>query len=123
MSEGLTTLYGAIGAADFALLLRSGFREFPPRLEEHAIFFDESSKPRALAAAHEWNARDAASGYVGYVTCFRVRSAFLVAYPPRVRGQGHTEYWIPTAHLPRLNREIVGTIEVIAEFRGTPKDS
>jgi hypothetical protein len=28
----------------------------------------------------------------------------------------HVEYWIPAADLPRLNENIVGTIEVLVEF-------
>jgi hypothetical protein len=30
----------------------------------------------------------------------------------------HREYWVPAEHVPELNRNIVGAIEVVAEFRG-----
>jgi hypothetical protein len=30
----------------------------------------------------------------------------------------HREYWVPAEDLPEFNRNIVGKIEVIAEFSG-----
>ena len=39
-------------------------------------------------------------------------------YPVRqVGGAEATEWWIPMAELPELNRNIVGKIEVIGEYR------
>jgi hypothetical protein len=39
-------------------------------------------------------------------------------YPVQKVGREiHTEYWIPTEDLAELNRNIVGQITVIAEFR------
>lgn len=116
--DELTVLYRPIGAAEYALLVRNGFREFPPRLGAQPIFYPVTDEAYAAQVAREWNVRDAASGYVGYVTRFHVRSAFLARYPLRkVGGSIHTEYWIPAEHLPEFNRNIVGQIEVIAEYR------
>ncbi len=116
--DEFTVLYRPIGAAEFALLVRSGFRSFPPRLAHQPIFYPVTNEAYATQIAREWNVRDAASGYVGYVTRFRVRTAFLARYPLRkVGGTIHTEYWIPSEHLAEFNRSIVGPIEVIAEFR------
>jgi hypothetical protein len=42
------------------------------------------------------------------VSCYRVE---------KVGGAIHTEYWIPAEDLPEFNRNIVGRIEVTAEFR------
>jgi hypothetical protein len=36
---------------------------------------------------------------------------------PTVGGSLHQEYWIPAEDLSEFNRNIVGKIEVIAEFR------
>ncbi len=114
-------LYRPIGASEFALLVRNGFREFPPRLAHQPIFYPVTNEAYAAQIAREWNVRDAASGYVGYVTRFQVRTAFLARYPLRkVGGTIHTEYWIPAEHLAELNRNIVGPIEVVAEFRAEP---
>ena len=35
-----------------------------------------------------------------------------------VGGRTHEEYWIPAEDLEEFNQNIVGKIEVIAEFRG-----
>jgi len=34
-----------------------------------------------------------------------------------VGGREHSEYWIPAEQLEEFNDHIVGTIDVIAEFR------
>jgi hypothetical protein len=53
------------------------------------------------------------------VTKFEVRKVFLDNYETKiVGGSEHEEYWIPAEDLEEFNRNIVGKIEVIAEFRG-----
>ena len=75
----------------------------------------------AVQIARDWNTKDAASGYAGYVTRFRVRTGFLARYPVRTVGaRMHQELWIPAEELDELNANIVGPIEVTAEFRGVP---
>jgi hypothetical protein len=65
-----------------------------------------------------WNTRDAASGYVDYVTRFRVREAYLLGLAVQTAGsRQHQEYWIPAEDLPLFNANIVGEIEIIAGFR------
>lgn len=50
----------------------------------------------------------------------RVRNdgpAFLARYKPEVvGGRMHVELWVPAEELAEFNRNIVGAIEVIAEF-------
>lgn len=120
-----TVLYRPIGATEYALLVRNGFSAFPPHLPHQPIVYPVADEAYAAQLAREWNATDAASGYVGYVTRFAVRSDFLARYPKRRTGaEAHDEYWIPAEHLPELNRNLVGPIEVIAEFRPTePRDA
>jgi len=49
---------------------------------------------------------------------FRVSKSFLDHYEIRtVGGVTHQEYWIPAADIDEFNRNIVGEIEVIAEFK------
>jgi hypothetical protein len=113
-----TVLYRPIGAAEFALLVRNGFSEWPAHLLHQPIFYPVTDEAYATRIARDWNARDAASGHVGYVTRFVVRASFLARYPPRTVGaRPRQEYWIPAEHLPELNRNLLGPIEVIAEFR------
>jgi hypothetical protein len=69
----------------------------------------------ARQIARDWNVK--ASG-AGYVTRFEVVSDFLRAYSEQIVGGSiHRELWIPAEDLTAMNRNIVGRIEVIAEFR------
>jgi hypothetical protein len=69
----------------------------------------------AMEIARDWNVRE--SGY-GCVTRFEVRSAFMARYPVQTVGASrHSEWWIPAADLDELNDNIVGTIEIVQEFR------
>lgn len=116
MSE-LTTLYRPVGTAELELIRQSGWREFPPRLSFQPIFYPVLEHAYAEQIARDWNTKDEASGFAGYVTQFQVRTEFLQAYDVKVAGASrHTEYWIPAEDLPEFNRNIVGTIEVVAEF-------
>jgi hypothetical protein len=104
------------------LIEGSGFAVFPPRLPFQPIFYPVLTRAYAEQIARDWNTKDAASGYAGYVTQFEVRAAFLEAYEVKVvGGSGHREYWIPAEDLDEMNRNIVGPIAVIAEFIGTPR--
>lgn len=67
--------------------------------------------------AQRWDA-ERSPHRVGYVTRFRVPRAFLRRYPlQRVGGRHRLEYWVPADELGMFNRQIVGPIEVIAEYR------
>jgi hypothetical protein len=49
---------------------------------------------------------------------FHVETTFVARYEPQVVGSAvHRELWVPSEDLEALNDHIVGTIEVIAEFR------
>ena len=55
---------------------------------------------------------------VGYVTRFQVRESFMARYPiQKVGGAHHTEWWVPADELEALSDNIIGTIEVIGEYR------
>jgi hypothetical protein len=93
----------------------SGWRAWPPRLPEQPIFYPVLNEDYATRIAGEWNVK--ASG-VGYVTRFAVRKAFLDRYEVhQVGGRTILEYWIPAEDLNDFNDNIVGTIEVVAEYR------
>lgn len=118
MSDESTTLWRPVGEAELALIRESGWTAFPPRLPHQPIFYPVTNEAYAAQIARDWNTRDAASGYVGYVTRFEVRSDFLSRYTPRVVGASqHEEYWIPAEDLEELNGNLLGTIMVTAEFR------
>ena len=115
MSEHLALLYRPVGPKELELIAASGYREFPPRLPEQPIFYPVLSEEYARQIARDWNVE--ASG-AGYVTRFAVRAEFAARYPAKTVGSSvHKELWIPAEELPELNRNIVGLIEVIAEFK------
>ncbi|HVF68789.1 MAG TPA: hypothetical protein VM914_14055 [Pyrinomonadaceae bacterium] len=117
-SEKTVTLFRPVGSKELDLIRQSGFREFPPRLPEQPIFYPVLSEEYAAQIARDWNARHNEDRR-GYVTRFRVRAEFLSRYEVRtVGGREHREYWIPAEDLPEFNRNIVGPIEVTAEFSG-----
>jgi hypothetical protein len=121
-NEETVTLYRPVGQKELHLIHESGDREFPPRLPHQPIFYPVLNEQYAIQIARDWNAKDEASGFVGYVTRFQVRAAYLNRYSVQtVGGSQHQEYWIPAAELPEFNRNIVGLIEVTAEFQREPK--
>ena len=117
MPTELITLYRPIGQKEYDLIRGSGFHSFPPRLATQPIFYPVLNEAYAVQIARDWNTKDAASGYSGYVTRFEVRANFLSSYDVHTVGSAtHQEYWIPAEDLDRFNQHIVGTIQVIAEF-------
>lgn len=114
----LSTLYRPVGQAEFELVRGSGFRGFPPRLSHQPIFYPVLDEQYATQIARDWNTKDGTSGFVGYVLRFSVRTEFLSHYEIHIVGSSeHQEYWIPADDLQKLNENIVGSIEVVSEFR------
>lgn len=118
MNVELTTLYRPIGQNELDLIRASGFRAFPPRLPHQPIFYPVLTEAYAIQIARDWNTRDAASGYVGYVTRFRVPASFVVRYPIQKVGNADAlELWVPAEELEEFNTQIVGAIEITHEFK------
>ena len=109
-------LYRPVGPKELELIVASGFRESPPRLPEQPIFHPVLNEEYARQIARDWNVP--ASG-AGFVTRFAVRQQFVARYPVQKVGSNiHQELWIPAEDLAEMNRNIVGLIEVIAEYPG-----
>lgn len=109
------TLWRPTGPEELALVRASGWRAWPPRLPEQPIFYPVLNEDYATKIARDWNVP--ASG-VGYVTRFEVNADFLAGYDvQQAGGQTILEYWIPADDLDELNRNIVGEIQVVAEYR------
>jgi hypothetical protein len=93
----------------------SGWTAWPPRLPEQPIFYPVLDEDYVTKIARDWNVK--ASG-VGYVTRFQVRKSFMDRYEVhRAGGRTILEYWVPAEDLDDLNKNIVGSIEVVAEYR------
>ena len=113
-----TTLYRPVGQKELDLIRELEYSAFPPRLPEQPIFYPVLNQEYATQIARDWNAKYNQPKR-GYVTKFEVRNGFLDRYEIRTVGSSvHQEYWIPAEDLPEFNRNIVGKIEVIAEFLG-----
>lgn len=112
------TLWRPAGPEEIALVEASGWREWPPRLPGQPIFYPVLNEEYATKIARDWNVKHSGSGYV---TRFEVRRSFLDRYQVRQAG-GRTilEYWIPAGDLAELNANIVGLIEVTAEYHRDP---
>lgn len=110
----VVTLYRPVGPKELELIRESGFKRFPPRLPEQPIFYPVVQEEYATKIARDWNVKESGSGYV---TRFSVNAEHLGKYQEQpAGGRQHTEYWIPAEELDAFNDNIVGHIEVIAEF-------
>jgi hypothetical protein len=114
MSQETVILFRPVGPKELALIAASSYREFPPRLPEQPIFYPVLNEDYARQIARDWNVP--ASG-AGFVVRFALKNEFANRYPIQtVGGSVHKELWIPAEELAEMNRNIVGFIEVIAEF-------
>jgi hypothetical protein len=108
------TLFRPVGPKELELIRASGNRAFPPRLPEQPIFYPVLNEDYAVQIAHDWNVKDSGAGYV---TRFHVRKEFIEKYPIQtVGGFTHQEFWIPAEDMDAFNQNMVGTIEIIAQF-------
>ena len=115
-----TLLYRPVGQAELDLIAASGFSAFPPRLPIQPIFYPVLNLAYAEKIARDWNTKDEASGFVGYVLQFSVRSQFLERYPVQQVGNSEClELWVPSEELDEFNANLVGPIEVIRHFGKT----
>lgn len=113
-SDKTTTLYRPVGPEELELIRASGWKRFPPRFPEQPIFYPVVQEEYARKIARDWSV--SASG-AGYVTRFHVHTEYLDTFAEQIAGgRGHTEYWIPAEQLEEFNSNIVGVIEVVAEY-------
>ncbi|HEY9679115.1 MAG TPA: hypothetical protein V6C76_13985 [Drouetiella sp.] len=121
MTEDTTALFRPVGQKELDLIEQSDYTAFPPRLPIQPIFYPVLNQEYATQIARDWNTKDEASGFVGYVTRFQVRTDYLAQYDIQIVGAAavHQEYWIPAERLVEFNNNIVGKIEVIERFERT----
>ena len=119
-----TILYRPVGRKEMNLIRGLEFRAFPPRLSWQPIFYPVLTEEYAIKIARDWNTKDAASAYVGYVTRFAVNSDFLAKYTVEtVGGSECQKYWLPAEELGEFNANIADTIDVVAEFAPSSRNS
>ncbi len=110
------TMYRPVGRNELALIEKSGFTAYPPRLPEQPIFYPVLNEAYARQIAKDWNSR-INTDKEGYVTRFNVKKATADKYQPEiVGGKQHAEIWVPAEELEAFNASLVGKIEVIAKY-------
>jgi hypothetical protein len=110
-------LYRPVGEKELRLIAASGFRAFPPRLDHQPIFYPVLERGYAIEIARDWNTKDEASGYAGWVTEFDVDEEFARRYPVQPAGSSrHRELWVPAEELDEFNHHIIGKIRVTDAF-------
>lgn len=108
------TLFRPVGPNELALIKKSGWTAFPPRLPEQPIFYPVMNEEYAAQIAQRWNVRSSGSGFV---TQFEVDLSYINQYDIENVGAAiHNELWIPAEELHTFNQHIVGKIDVIQSF-------
>jgi hypothetical protein len=106
-------LYRPVGLFELRAIAESGWSCYSPRLPQQPFFYPVLTREYARHIASEWNTRDKASGYAGFVTVFWIPDDILDDYPPHVVGSLECrELWIPAEDLPSFNDRIEGGIRI-----------
>lgn len=112
-------LYRPVGLKELKLIAALGFHGFPPRLSGQPIFYPVLTHDYAVSIARDWNTKDTASGFAGFVTEFEVEDAYASQFPvQQVGAASHRELWIPAEELAEFNRHLTCQIRVIESFYG-----
>ena len=112
-------LYRPIGVKELELIAATAFRAFPPRLAWQPYFYPVLTRDYAISIARDWNTKDPASGYAGFVTEFELEQRYADRWPIQQVGAAmHKELWVPAEELAEFNRHIVGAIRVVESFYG-----
>ena len=113
-------LYRPVGVKELELIAASEFKAFPPRLYFQPIFYPVLNFAYAEQIARDWNTKDQASGFAGFVTQFEVADEYIGRYEVQTVGASqHQELWIPAEELDELNQHIINRIEVVASYYGS----
>ncbi|WP_194140545.1 ADP-ribosylation/crystallin J1 [Flavobacterium hungaricum] len=109
-----TRLYRPVGLKEMELIAALDYNAFPPRLDWQPIFYPVTNQQYAEQIAFEWNTVDEFSGFIGIITAFEVKTAFLEKYEiQNVGDKNHNELWIPSEDLEAFNFNIVGGIQIV----------
>lgn len=100
----LQTLYKPVGQRELALIERSGWTRFPPRIARRPVFYtDMNDEPAGSGAVQE----------ASYIIKVHVRKEYLKKYAFTFNDDNdHDELRVPTDSLEDFNNNIIGLIEV-----------
>jgi hypothetical protein len=113
------SLFRPVGLREMGRILEADATGFPPRRPEQPIFYPVLNFQYAEQIASQWNTKDPNSGFVGFVTQFRVDAEYVARFEEQVVGARiHRELWVPAEELDEFNRHIVGKIALVAAHYG-----
>jgi hypothetical protein len=112
-----TILYRPAGQEELDLVKKSGFKAFPPAVEAQPVLNFLESEEYATFIARQVDANKSSSGYIGYVLSVSVHTDFITQFAIRKEGSAIAlEYEIPADRIIQFNENIVGMIELIAQY-------
>lgn len=108
-------LFRPVNQAELDLIIQSNWTKFPPRLPGQPIFYPVLNEAYAEQITREWNVPTYG---IGHVLKFEVHDHFLEKYKVEKVGlDHHLEFWIPSEDLEKMNKNIIGKIELINTFK------
>lgn len=111
----VVTLYRPMGQKELDLIEASGWKRFPPRLDEQPIFYPVMNLAYARQITREWNVPTKG---VGHVVRFDVDADYLKRFTMQNVGAAiHDELWVPAEEPEEFNEHIVGGIAMIETYR------
>ncbi len=117
--DNVFTLYRPVGLKEMELILAAESKVFPPRLPEQPYFYPVLNIEYAAQIARDWNTKDPKSGFVGFVTEFKIDNNYAAQFEVHtVGGSMHRELWIPAEQLDEFNQYIQGQIEIKDAYYG-----
>lgn len=112
-------LFRPVGLKELELIAASGWTGYPPRLFHQPIFYPVLNFGYADAIAKNWNTKDEASGFSGFVTEFEIEDEFVSRYEIQIAGsREEQELWVPAEELAEFNQNITGPIRVTGRYYG-----
>jgi len=112
-------LYRPVGLRELELIAETGFREFPLRLAHQRIFYPVLSFEYAEQIARDWNTKDPASSYCGFVRRFEIADSYARQSKVHTVGASlHRELWVPAEQLREFNEGLLKSISVASSYYG-----
>ncbi len=117
-------LYRPVGVKELQLILDTGGKAFPLRLDWQPIFYPVTNFDYAAEIAKKWNTKDEASDYAGFVTVFELPQDYTQTFElQNVGGTHHHEYWVPSEQLEEFNAQFKDGIWILADYYGQQYNS
>jgi len=89
------TLFRPVEVQELALIQQSQYKAFPARFNWQPYFYPVLNEQYAREIAQQWNTKDQASGYAGFVTSFALPKGYLKQFPIKNVGSSHhNELWV-----------------------------